>query len=219
MKESKRNFISFIGYILTAILVLTGTVIMFSTKAKGGALLSKGFENFKFFTVESNVFYGIVAIIMAITKFRVIKGKTNEVPYVLKVVNLVGMVGIALTFVTVMAFLGPVYGYNIMFNNANLFFHLICPVIALITYIGFETSKPIKFIHTLFCLIPPFVYGVFYFINVAVHNAYGNFDIDFYGFGANGPVGGIISLLLTLVASYLITLLIYFVNKLVNRHR
>lgn len=214
MANKKILLTSLILNCLIFTLTIIGTTVMFLTKS--GALFVKGMANFKFFTVESNVFMGIVAIIVAIYQYLLLKGKIDKLPFILEVINLVGVSAVALTFFTVMAFLGPTYGYDKMFHNANLFFHLIVPLVALVNFLFFEKIEHIKFVHTLYCLIPPFSYGVVYFIYVAANNGYGNFDIDFYGFGRGGPLFGLMSLCLTLVASYIITIGIYFLNKLIR---
>ena len=189
---------------------------MFTTKS--GALFVKGMANYKFFTVESNTFMGIVSLIVGIYQILILKGKRCELPYFLEILYLVSTVTVALTFITVVAFLGPAYGYHLMFINANLFFHLIVPVISIISFLVFSNMKEVKFLHILWALVPPFIYGLGYMANVVINDGFGgNFDVDFYGFAKNGPLFGVLCFALTLLATFVITALLYFINKLIHK--
>ena len=91
-----------------------------------GALAENSLSVFKYFTFQSNIFIGMVSIVYAYYQFLIIKQKKDKIPHVLAVFNHVGVTAVTLTFIIVIAFLAPGYGFDKMYNNANLFFHLLC---------------------------------------------------------------------------------------------
>lgn len=184
-----------------------------------GALASKHLSVFKYFTFQSNIFMGVVAFIYAYYQWLVLKKKINKIPHVLLVFNHVGVTAVSLTFLVVLVFLGPGYGYDKMYNKANLFFHALVPIFAIVNYLVFEKEAEIKFRETVFSMIPSFLYGVVYFIVVASQNAYGNLEIDFYGFGKDGPLIGVFNFLAIVAISYALGLFLYYINHLVFKKR
>ena len=184
-----------------------------------GALGSKGWTVFKYFTFQSNIFVGLVCLTYAIFQFLIIKGIIGKLPPVFLVFNHVGITAIGVTFLIVIVFLAPGYGFDKMYNNANLFFHALVPLVAMINYLFFEKEANIRFWQTPFAIIPCLFYGVVYFIVVASNNAYGNLNIDFYGFGKDGPWIGALNFIIVLVIAYSIGLFLYFINHLVFKKR
>ena len=154
----------------------------------GDALLaSSGVENLKYFTVLSNEFCGIVAVWSLIQTIR-----HKDCPVLLK---LVAAAAVGLTFLTVAAFLGPLYGYRFMYKNANFFFHLVLPLSAMAEYILLPVPKDgVPFRWTFLTMIPVFVYGTVYLTNILVNGTGVWPDTnDFYGFMNWGlPVGIVI---------------------------
>ena len=102
-----------------------------------------------------------------------------------------------------------------MFQNSNLFFHLIIPILSLITFVFFEKTNKIKFKYTFLCLIPIIVYGIFYTINILLHLDNGRIisKYDFYGFAQGGVNTILFVFLFMLIISYIITLLTWYLNK------
>ena len=211
--KNKLFIISFALNILTFLLVLIGTIIMMTIGS--GALASNSLSVFKYFTFQSNIFVGLVSAIYAYYQFLVIRKKIEKVPHALAIFLHVGASAVALTFIIVIAFLAPGYGFDKMYNKANLFFHLLVPVVAIINYVVFLKVESYRFIQTLFNLIPSISYGIVYFIVVASLNGYGNLEIDFYGFGKDGPLIGAFNFLVVVIIAYLIALLLYFGNRFV----
>lgn len=217
MKNNKLFIASFILNILTFLLVLTGVIIMVTIGS--GALTDKGITVFKYFTFQSNVFMGIVAFIYALYQLLILLNKKDKLPHVLLVFNHVGVAAVGLTFLIVIFFLAPGYGFDKMYNNANLFFHGIVPVVAMINFMFLEKECKIRFIDTLFSVIPSLAYGIVYFIVVVATNGYGDINIDFYMFGANGPLVGAFNFLAVMSIAYAFGLLIYFINYFVFKKR
>ena len=203
MKQDKLFITSFIGNTLVFLLVLAGTIVMMTIGS--GALAENSLSVFKYFTFQSNIFMGVVAFIYGYYQLLILLNKKDKIPHVLLVFNHVGVTAVGLTFLIVILFLAPGYGFDKMYNNANLFFHAL--------------ECHIKFIETLFNIIPPLSYGIVYFIVVASQNAYGNLKIDFYGFGAKGPVVGAFNFLVVISIAYAIGVLLFFINYLVFKRQ
>ena len=217
MKQDKLFITSFIGNILVFLLVLAGTIVMMTIGS--GALAENSLSVFKYFTFQSNIFMGVVAFIYGYYQLLMLLNKKDKIPHVLLVFNHVGVAAVGLTFLIVILFLAPGYGFDKMYNNANLFFHALVPIFAMINYLFFEKECRIKFLETLFTIIPPLSYGIVYFIVVASQNAYGNLKIDFYGFGAKGPVVGAFNFLVVVSIAYAIGILIFLGNYLIFKKK
>ena len=213
MKDNKRFIASFILNILVFLLVLIGTIVMITVRSE--ELASNNISVFKYFTFQSNIFMGFVALIYAYYQYLVIRGKNEKILQNMGIFNLIATSAVALTFVIVIAFLAPGYGFNKMYKNANLFFHLLVPVVAIVNYLFFTKSDKYHFPLTLLTIIPSFLYGVVYFIVVAALNGYGDLKIDFYMFGKDGPLIGAFNFLAVMSIAYALALLSYFLNRLV----
>ena len=217
MKNNKLFIASLILNILTFLLVLTGVIVMVTIGS--AALGDKGITVFKYFTFQSNVFMGVVALIYAYYQILILLNKKDKLPHVLLVFNHVGVTAVGLTFLIVIFFLAPGYGFDKMYNNANLFFHALVPIVAMVNFMFIEKECKIKFIETLFSIIPSLLYGIVYFIVVAATNGYGNIKIDFYMFGANGPIVGAFNFLAVMSIAYAFGLILYFANYFVFKKR
>ena len=217
MKKDKLFITSFVGNILVFLLVLTGTIVMMTIGS--GALSENNLSVFKYFTFQSNIFVGTIAAIYAYYQLLILLNKKDKIPHVLFVFNHVGVTAVGLTFFIVVLFLAPGYGFDKMYNNANLFFHALVPIIAMLNYLFFLKENKIKFLETIFAVIPPISYGIVYFIVVASQNGYGDLKIDFYGFGAKGPLIGAFNFLAVTIIAYTIGLFLFFINNLVFKKR
>ena len=217
MKNNKLFIASFILNILTFLLVLVGVIVMITIGSK--ALGETNITVFKYFTFQSNIFMGAVALVYAIYQLLIILNKRDKLPHVLLVFNHVGVTAVGLTFLIVIFFLAPGYGFDKMYNNANLFFHALVPIVAMINYMFLEKECSFKFLNTLFSIIPSLLYGIVYFIVVVSLNAYGDINIDFYMFGANGPLIGAFNFIAVMSIAYGFGVAIYFINRLVFKKR
>ena len=217
MKNNKLFIASFIINALIFLLVLTGVIVMISVRSD--ALGETDITVFKYFTFQSNVFMGVVAFIYALYQLLIILNKRDKLPHVLLVFNHVGVTAVGLTFLIVIFFLAPGYGFDKMYTNANFFFHGVVPLLAMINYMFIEKECAIKFKETLCSMIPSLIYGTVYFIVVASLNAYGNLKIDFYMFGAQGPLIGAFNFIAVVSIAYAFGLLLYFVNRLMFKKR
>ena len=175
----------------------------------GGFLASAGVRSLRYFTTLSNLLEGVAAAALAVT---LIRGKD---PAKLGVFKLVATAAVTLTFLVVVLFLGPLYGYPRMFRGANLWFHLIIPLVAIAEFIAFNGAEiPKK--KRLWVVISPLVYGTVYLINILMNGAEGN---DVYGFTLWGyPVAAVIFAAICAM-TYLAGVLLAKANERVRRRK
>ncbi len=177
-----------------------------------GTLAAGGLASLRFFTVLSNLFNGCVALFYASWLLR-----GQDIAPAQKTLKLTATTAVGLTFVTVMAFLGPVFGYAMMFNGANLWFHLLLPVASFASFMFLERGCRIPLKNTLWALLPPALYGTGYLTNIGVNGigAWPNTN-DFYGFlhWGNG-VGALVACVILLV-TWGISLVLGGVGKAIN---
>ena len=150
-------------------------------------LSARGLWSLKYFTVLSNLFFGAAAAVMAIRQIRHLRGKAGPVTDRMLTVKLAATASVALTFTVVMAFLGPLFGYGIMFNGANLWMHLVVPVAAMVQFIILEADRKIPPKASLFATLPMLAYGIVYYANILINGRGSGPDTnDWYGFAMWG---------------------------------
>ena len=207
------NIIIVIFTIFASFMMFTGFKIMDAENL----LESTALGMFRFFTVDSNLFMGIVASIFLIDEIKVLKGTKNEVSTKMYILKLTSTTAVSVTFITVVAYLGPIAkgGIISLLMNSNLFFHLLVPVLSIISFIFFERTDKLKLRTSLFGILPTFVYSIYYLINVLVHMENGKVSplYDWYWFVQGGMHQIFIVFPVMLLASYLTCLALWRANK------
>ncbi len=224
-KKAKCIKISLIINILIFLLTVIALIIMFTGfKFMNGqeiVLESTKLGVFKFFTVDSNMFMGIVALLFAIKEIGVLRGNIDEIPAKYYVLKLMGTVAVGLTFFVVFAYLEFIVegGIALLLMNSNLFLHLIIPVLSILNFAIFEKIDKLKFKYTFFGLIPTMVYAIYYVTNVLIHMENGKVSpiYDWYWFVQNGVWTAFIVTPVILIITYIISLLLWKINKKTNR--
>lgn len=216
---SKNQKISLIFNCIIFVLSFLGIIFIFTDfkfMNVPDVIDAPGIESLKFFTVQSNILVGIVALIIFIYLILLNSGKIKSIPKVLYILKFIACVAVGLTFLTVLFYLAPFNpsGFFILFANTNLLYHFIIPVLSLVSFIFFE-KVDMNFKCTFLAVLPMILYGIFYIINLIVHMENGavSMDYDWYGFAQNGVIGIIISPIVMLAFTYLIAYLTWFCNK------
>ena len=202
----------------TTIVILTifASFIMFTginlTNGAEPLLETTKIGMFKFFTVDSNIFMGIISLLFII---KIIKNqKITKKMYILK---LMSTTSVTLTFIVVFFYLGPISkdGIKSMLQNSNLFFHLIIPVLSIINFTIFERTNKLKIKDTLYGIIPTVIYAVIYVTNLLLHVENGTVSpiYDWYWFVQNGIKYAIIVAPMIILISYIISLVLWKLNK------
>jgi hypothetical protein len=192
----KNQTVEMILNIVLVIFTVIGIILMLTGKPEEGALQSTGIENFKFYTVLTNVFCGIIAAVHLI--FLLLKKDTDKI----RVLKLAAVCGVAITFAVVAFMFGPLYGFPQFYKRGNLFFHLLEPVVAMVEFILIRRKK-IPFKYTVIAAVPTLLYGIGYMTNILINGIGGPWPYtnDFYAFLSWGwPVGIGIFAVITLMA-------------------
>ena len=220
MKKEKNLKIAITLNIIIAIIVVIALLLMyFNIKFMSGYDFTDNIqrnEMLKYFTIESNLFMAIMAVVFAIDEIKILKGKIKEISLTKYVFKLVSTACVALTLTVVLVWLGPTTkgGLKALVMNSNLFFHLIIPLLSIIVFTIFEKNK-LSFIHTLYGLIPLALYGIVYMPNVIthMHNGQISTQYDFYNYFQKGILVAVIAFTVQYIVMYLITCLLWKFNK------
>ena len=167
---------------------------------------------FKFYTVDSNIFMGLISLLFVIKE--ILNKEITKNMYRLK---LMATTSVTLTFLVVFAYLGPISkdGIKSMLQNSNLFFHLIIPALSMINFTIFERTNKLKIKDTLYGIIPTIIYAIFYITNLLQHVEYGKVSpiYDWYWFVQNGIKTAVIVAPLIILITYVISLSLWKLNK------
>ena len=219
-KAQKTSFFLNLLIVLLTIFAICAMLADFrfmSEPSKPAVLSSTNAKAFKYFTVDSNVFAGIISLVMIIVQLLINKGKgrLNKVPKLLHLLKLAATTGVTLTMLVTAFFLAPFqYDFFSLFMDANLFLHLVIPLVCIATFVFFEPAD-ISTAQTFAGAVPMLIYAIFYSTNIILHlqNGQTSHDYDWYGFldgGVNtiwfvGP--------LMLAVTWAMALLIQTANK------
>ena len=221
MKKEK-VIVSLIMNILIFILVVLASIIMFTgfrfMEGPVAVLTASKLAMFRFFTVDSNIFMGIVSFIFIIKDIELLSGKIKEISKKYYILKLMSTTAVGLTFFVVFTYLIPISGsIMLMLLNSNLFFHLVVPVLSILTFILFEGTD-LKFKDSLYGIIPTVIYAVYYVTNILVHVENGKVApiYDWYWFVQGGLWMAFIVVPLILLVSWIISLFLYKLNKVVR---
>ncbi len=175
------------------------------THTGGGILIVSGVRNLKHFTVDSNLLLGLVCLAYIVLTAAGVTARHPAVWLLAERALYVATVSVALTFTVVMLFFVPQTGLAPMIQGANLWFHLIDPVLAVVTFCAFHRDRPIPLRETAAALAPTVVYAVYYTAVVLVRGAHFP-DTDWYGFTRGGVTGSIATAAGILLATWLLAL-------------
>ncbi|MBQ9900990.1 MAG: hypothetical protein IJM51_01180 [Clostridia bacterium] len=199
------------------VFLLAGTLFAFYLMyfRNEGLLLAKGIAAFKYFTVLSNFFGGVMAAVWLVSA-AVGRGK---IPRAVTLLKFTAAVCLGLTFLTVMVFLGQLYGYIAMLRNANLWFHLLIPVAAMGEIIFFNDQK-LSLKNCAGAMIPMLAYAFYYLLyNLIMGRDENPLRYDWYGFLLWGWGIGCCILAVICVATFLIGAVLLFFNNVVRKNK
>lgn len=129
-KEQKRKKIAIILNILLILMEIAGFLI---------CITLYGYFDISYYTQDSNLFALIVSIIYLI---NVISKK--EISKIVSVLKYISVLSLMVTFLVVIFILAPMYNFAylyLMTSEASIFYHTLCPIIAIISFVFFEEHK------------------------------------------------------------------------------
>lgn len=154
----------------------------------------------KYFTSLSNVF--CAAACLAVAACRLAGG----VPRAVLALKYAGTAALAVTMLTVLFFLIPQYGAKALLGGPDLWLHLLCPVMALISYFLWDRPAAMPFACVLCGVLPVLLYGVLYLRKVVFSPPEKRWE-DFYGFNRGGRWP--LSFLAMLAAAFAVSLFLW----------
>ena len=140
--------IGVLGIVLTAL----------STAFMGGASV------FFFFTVQSNIFIMLMALIFLINEVVVLITNKGFINQTLLHIKYVATIAITITFIVFFTMLAPLMGvdYLLSFNNFSL--HAIVPISAIVDFFLFDKDIKLTYKSSLLATISPICYVIFVYI-------------------------------------------------------
>ena len=155
---------------------------------------------FRYFTTLSNVFCAIASLIVVICRL------CGSLPLWALLLKYVGTAAVTVTMLTVFLFLGPTsHDWKGLLTKAELFLHLICPLLAIVSFLFFEKTAMPAWTIAIGSLPVP-VYGALYMYKVIYAPEEKRWE-DFYGFNRGGK--WVISVILMTAAGALIALALW----------
>ena len=134
---------------------------------------------FRYFTILSNIFCAMSSLALLVCAIA------GNVPDGILIWKYSASCAVAVTFMTVMLFLGPVTKkFKELLSGYNFFLHFFCPVLAIVSYAAFE-NRTFGFYTVIFGVLPVILYAVLYFYKVKLAQEEKRWE-DFYGFDRNG---------------------------------
>ena len=205
--EKDRERLRYGASALIAVLTAVGAYICFAKPGEDGILVAYGAENLKFFTVESNLFLGLVCLADLVLAVLGKTGRLRRRPPVMETLFYIASVAVALTFTVVVLFFGPGVGYAPLFRDANLYFPLIVPVLGMLSFCLFHRGRAIPLGETVLALIPSAAYGLYYTAVLLARGVHFP-ETDWYGFAAGGLRGSVLTAGGVLLTTWLLALLL-----------
>lgn len=162
-----------------AIFVTTLVILVLYFYKDGHWQLERGLMAFRYFTVLSNAFCAVSALIMAVAQI------SGTVPAAVLVFKYMGAVGVTVTLLTVFLFLGPTQGgYGHLLKGDNLYMHLIGPLLAIVSFRFLERDR-MPLAAALLGVVPVMLYGMVYLYKIILAPEDRRWE-DFYGFNHGG---------------------------------
>ena len=137
--------------------------------------LDNGRKAFRFFTVQSNAFCAVAALMVCLAPGQ-------RWAWLMKYV---GTAAVTVTMLTVFVFLGPsMGGVGELLRGGDLFMHLLTPLMAILSFALFE-RRGMGFATALWGLLPVTLYGLWYLYKIIYAPEDRRWE-DFYGFNRGG---------------------------------
>jgi hypothetical protein len=158
-------------------------------------------EVMRYFTAQSNLLCAAAALLTAVCRLF------GAVPNAVLLLKFAGTAAVTVTLLTVVFFLAPRLGFAKLFGGPDLYLHLVCPVLAIITHFAWDKPR-MSFAGVFIGVLPVVLYGALYFYKVVCLPPEKGWP-DLYGFNKSGkwPV----SCAAMLLGSFAVSLLLWIV--------
>lgn len=119
---------------------------------------------FFFFTVQSNIFIMLMALIFLINEVELLISKKNYINQVFLHIKYVATIAIAITFIVFFTMLAPLMGVDYLLSFKNYSLHAIVPILAIVDFFLFDKDIQLTYKSSLLATIPPVCYVVFVYV-------------------------------------------------------
>lgn len=158
---------------------------------------------FRYFTVLSNLFCALASACVVVAWLA-----CGTLPLWAVLMKYTGTVAVTITLLTVFIFLAPSSGeWKKLLSGADLFWHLLCPFAAIVSFCVFEHTR-FGFGWVLLGVLTVILYGAFYLYRVALAPESQRME-DFYGFNKAGR--WYISVLLMTLGAFVVSVVLWAV--------
>ncbi|MBE5926602.1 MAG: hypothetical protein E7270_06530 [Lachnospiraceae bacterium] len=151
----QKKLILLIINIMLLIMEIIGTIFCF---------IDGGIAALRYYTVLSNIMCGVISIIYIFVLLKNMNVDDFVVFKWIKMLRFLVVVCLMVTFIVVVTVLIPTNGASsisrYLFERANLFHHLLCPLFMTITYIVLEKEVKLGRREEMFTLIPTILYAI-----------------------------------------------------------
>lgn len=165
----------------------------------------QGGKALRFFTLLSNMLCALSSLLL------VTAAAGGHVPFPVWLLRYIATAGVTVTLATVMIYLGPAAGYKAMLSGRDLYFHLIGPVLSVISFCFMERFFSLTLPLSLTGVLPVAVYGGVYLYKVVLGPEKGRWE-DFYGYNRDGKWRR--SLLLMILMTVLLCILLWGLTRM-----
>lgn len=177
-----------------------------------------------YFTVMSNLFVGLVALIEIPFFIKSIAKRRDQIPTFLYAAKLAAVTTVTITMGTALSWLAIQLGFETIIKGSQLFLHVIIPSLALLSFVIIESQAKIRFRHVFWVVLPVLLYAGFYFSAIFF------FDIgakDWYMFAYDYVEGvrseninivkSIISIISFVLGPIVLAIVIWLLNQLFHK--
>lgn len=119
---------------------------------------------FFFFTVQSNIFIMLMALIFLVNEVVVLITKKSFINQVLLHIKYTATVAITITFLVFFTMLAPLMGVDYLLSFKNYSLHAIVPILAIVDFFLFDKDIQLTYKSSLLATIPPICYVIFVYV-------------------------------------------------------
>lgn len=185
-KTNKAKIIAALILNIFIIFTMIYSLFVFFTGIGFGNMAVHGTRCFMFFTIDSNLLMAVASVVSVVCLIKQFKNDQYTFPKAATVFNLIATVGVTITFLVVLCFLGPISGYLPMYSGTNIFMHGLNPLVAMILYMFLQTDNRMTFKNNIFGIVTTIIYGTVYAIMVIFVGVQNGGWYDFYHFNIGG---------------------------------
>ncbi len=202
-----------ISLLINAAVFLATTAIVITSLFVKSEILEYNYQTFWFFTTDSNILTAIASALVMICDIKILQGKRTTVARAFTLLKYAGVVGLMLTFFTVLCLLIPIYGIAMEWGGTGLHMHVLAPVLSFVSFVFLEEHTRLSVSDAIIGIMPVIIYGGVYFSQVII---FGNW-IDFYAFNSGGRWYLIMPLIIAISLS--MSLFVRFLRNKVRERR